>query len=191
MQILKHYIVQNVEKLLGDLNLQKEALLGNEYGVDQQCILIVEEGASFLNKIGEASLESKLKNFAVILHTCMSGVHPFSMELLKTNKRQFVKAFTQEALVKTCTILEDFLDKQNTKLVEATEQLNQVLLSIYQSNPSIIESLNNLDAIENFWEGLCQSNPQVMLLNKKILLEITKNDIHILLDKSISKIKTP
>jgi len=145
----------------------------------------------YFQQIGDSKHENQVSQLSVYYETAARGIHPLRLEKLKTGRRENTWIAAFHCLSILSEILQQTLEDVNHIIDEAREMLSQLILSALQNNLLTQNHLNqadDLDKIEQIWNDLKQ-HQQINLVDKKLRLSITNNDIYILIDEIFSSIK--
>ena len=145
----------------------------------------------FFHQIGETNKESRVSQLSIYYETAQKGINPNTLNKLKTGRREneWISAFY--CLTNLSELLQDSLDDVNRTMDESREILSQLILSALQNsiitNPHL-QLAGDIDKIKELWLQLIQ-NQQIDLVDKKLSISITKNDIYILIDDIFTSLK--
>jgi len=192
MNILIHFKKQTLTNLTQKLIVQNEKFVKKEFDLDKTLMLLLSEVQEYYQQIGESNKESDVSQLKNHLDLATSGIDPLKMERVKTRKREMVRIACFHCLSNLGEILNTSLYDIQGMLQSAEEMLNQVVLSAYQSKlitDNIINALKTIDDVALLWENL-KKNEQILVIDKKLRLTVNHQDINILLDQSLAKLKT-
>lgn len=146
---------------------------------------------AFFHQIGETNKESRVSQLSMYYETAHKGINPNTLNKLKTSRRENEWISAYYCLSSLSDLLQDSLNEVNGTMVESREILSQLILSAIQNNIITNQHLQlagDLDNIKELWTQLIQ-NRQIDLVNKKLCISITKNDIYILIDDIFTSLK--
>jgi len=190
MNTLVHYKKQLLEDLIQKHSVLNDLYIQRSFSLDYQLINLLEDAKKFFEQLGTTTKASEVSALHVYIQTACMGINPQTLEKLKLNKRNNIWISTFHVLSQLGILLRDALNETDIQLKEASELIEQLILSAIQShlldNPSIIE-MKDPNQIKQLWQQLIQ-NEQIMLIERKLKLTITQEDIFILLDKTFNKI---
>lgn len=192
MVILGHFLKQKYNQLLEESIEVNDRYSKKQYGVDQELLVLLEKSESFFKHIGKRELESKVSSLRSYISTANSGIDPQTLETIPTFKRKIVKISIFYCNSQLGVILENELEKVNNLLTESENTTLKVILSLIQSGAVDIEtlmSLESLDQISLFWESAISQNEQIGLIDIQLRQNILREDIFLLIQNIISKIK--
>ncbi len=192
MLVLQHFVKQNYSTFISELNTIKNRYLNNVFGIEQELLDVLEQVEAFFKQIGKNSLESKVATLRTYMMTAISGIDPVSLEIVKVQKRKTIKRAVFYCSQELSTILETELDKLNELLYQCEKTLEQIVLTILQNGNGTAEeilALSSIEDIEVFWSRISNQNEQLNFIDKKLRLEILKEDIYLLFSNIITKLK--
>jgi hypothetical protein len=85
-------------------------------------------------------------------------------------------------------MIEDILTKERQKLDEAEDLLSNTFLSLIQNgilNNQELKKLDSVAKIELLWTEIVKQNASIALLDKKMKLQVTSEDMYLLIEKII------
>lgn len=191
MNVLIHFKKQQLEAFLKLLILENEKFIKKDFNLDKSLMILLNDVQEYYRKIGESTEEGNVSQLKTHLDIAVSGIDPVKLERVKTRRRDIVKIACYHCLSSLNQTLENSLVQVKNIINEATENINQVLLSAYQAKlitDAIIKKVDTIDKCTSLWEKL-KENEQILLLDKKLKLTIIQQDISIILDQALSKLK--
>jgi len=192
MKTLIHYRKQRLEEFLNRLRSLNELYVERSFSFDTILLDFIQESINFFEQIGENSNSSRISQLNIYLETAKKGINPQTLEKLKTGKRENVWIASYHVLDELSTLLQNILIELELQITQAKELVEQVILSAIQSkliSDTDLNKLHNQDEIRNLWKSLSQ-NEQVKLIERKLKLSITQDDIIILCDLVCSQIRS-
>ena len=192
MNLLIHFKKQRLEKLNQELILQNEKFVKKDFNLDKTLLSLLNEVQDYFQQIGESTKEGNISQLKNYLDLAVSGIDPIKLERIKTRRRDTVRIACFHCLSNLGETIESSLIEVENILLKATETIHQVVLSAYQSkfiNDTIINKTNTVEEAIMLWDKL-KENEQILLIDKKLRLEIHQQDTGILIDQTLSKLKT-
>ena len=191
MNVLIHFKKQHLEGFNQQLIQQNEKLIKKDFDLEKTLMALLNNVQEYYKQIGENTQEGAISQLKSHLAIAVSGIDPIKQERVKTRRRDMIRIACFHCLSQLGTIIEESLINVQNIILGATETINQVLLSAYQSkliDDVIIKKINNIEKCTSLWEKL-KTNEQIFLIDKKLKLEILQQDISIILDQALSKLK--
>lgn len=192
MNILIHFKKQRLESFNKKYILQNEKFVNKEFTLDKTLMILLNDIQEYFQQIGESTKEGSVSQLKNYLDLAVSGIDPLKLERVKTRRRETVRVACFHCLSALGEVIETSLNEIENILLKATETIHQVLLSAYQSkliDDKIINETNSIEASSLLWEKL-KGNEQILLIDKKLRLEIHQQDIGVLIDQTLAKLKT-
>ncbi len=192
MKVLVHFKKQHLETLSQRLVLQNEKFINKDFDLDKTLMTLMSEVQEFFRQIGASNPQSTVSQLKTHLDLAVSGINPNTQERVKTHRRDLVRTANYYCMSGLANVIQEQLEDIENVINEASNTLNQVLLSAIQSKLITDHLLNTTDTIEKctkLWEQL-KANEQIALIDKKLKLDILQEDISILMDKAFTKLKS-
>ena len=192
MNVLVHFKKQTLEGFNTQLIAQNEKFVKKEYDLDKTLTQLLKKVQDYFQQVGESTKESDVSQLKNYLDLAVSGIDPIKLERVKTRRRETVRIACFHCLSNLGDIINSSLLGIEEALYKSEEMLKQVTLSAYQSkliNDKMINAIKSIDEAALLWEKLT-TNEQIMVIDKKLRLEINYQDINILFDKTLAKLKT-
>jgi len=192
MNVLVHFKKQTLEGFNTQLIAQNEKFVKKEYDLDKTLTQLLKKVQDYFQQVGESTKESDVSQLKNYLDLAVSGIDPIKLERVKTRRRETVRIACFHCLSNLGDIINSSLLGIEEALYKSEEMLKQVTLSAYQSkliNDKMINAIKSIDDAALLWEKLT-TNEQIMVIDKKLRLEINYQDINILFDKTLAKLKT-
>ena len=192
MKTLVHYKKQRVEEFIGKLSLLNELYIERAFSFDEELNKFLQEVMEFFEQLGESLNSSKISQLKIYIETAQKGINPQTLEKLRTGKRENIWIASYHILDEMGILLQESITEIETKISEARELVEQVIISAVQLKligDDDLKRLHTQKEISMLWSNLSK-NEQVKLIERKLKLSITQEDIVILCDKVCSKIKS-
>ena len=190
MKTLIHYKKQRIEELISKLSLLNTLYISRSFSFDTQLMDFMKENEVLFEQLGESGKTSQISQLNIYFETAQKGINPQTLEKLKIGKRENMWISAYHVLDGMSDLLQESLGKVEFEINQATELMEQVILSAIQSgliNDSDLKELHTQESIKELWKNLTQ-NEQVKLIERKLKLSVMQDDIIIICDKVCSKI---
>lgn len=191
MVVFVHFKQKNIKNFAEKLILLNEDYKNRTFYFESKIKGFFIEMQDFFKQIGDSKYETQVSQLSIYYETALKGIHPLRLEKLKTGRRENVWISAFHCLSVLNEIVQENLENIETLLKESNEMLSQLMLSAIQNQLLTqvqIEEANNISKVEAIWNVLKQ-NQQISLVDRKLRLTITNNDIYLLLDEIFSTIK--
>lgn len=193
MLILVHLKKQRLEAFTASLVETNELYISKSFQLNDDLISLLNNIQSYYQQIGESTNESNISQLKIYFETALSGIDPIKFERVKTGKRSMINTAAFYCLSELNLILGSSLQSAIDILKSASDTISQIIFSAIQSKLIDDQELTLSDSVEKaeiLWLKL-NSNKQVALLEKRLKLEILPQDIYLIVDQVIEKIKVP
>ena len=190
MKTLIHYKKQRIEELISKLSLLNTLYISRSFSFDTQLMDLMKESEMLFEQSGESSKISQVSQLNIYFETAQKGINPRTLEKLKIGKRENVWIAAYHVLDGMSDLMQNSMIKVEFEIGQATELIEQVILSAIQSgliSDIDLKELHDQESIKKLWKNLTQ-NEQVKLIERKLKLSVMQDDIIIICDKVCSKI---
>lgn len=187
-----HHKVQAIDKLLGFHNQVRQLYIDKSFEFENNYKELLHDSKTFLKSNGTNEQIAQVLNLEGMFETANKGINPFELKKVNTGRRILKMMIANHGLSELLNLLKTFYEKEESKIEEASEMLSNTLLSLIQSgvlNNNKINDLNSIPKIELFWNNLKNQNESILLIDKKLKLKIINEDIYLILEKILNKIK--
>ena len=191
MVVFVHFKQKKIKSFSDKIILLHKDYKDRSFYFDRKIKDLFAEMQDFFNQIGDSKYETLVSQLSIYFETSLKGIHPLRLEKIKTGRRENIWISAFHCLTTLTEIVQENLENINKPLDEAKEILSQFVLSAIQNHlitQEQIQEVNNIRKIESLWNKLKQ-NQQISLLDRKLRLTITNNDIYLLLDEIFSTIE--
>lgn len=191
MNTIAHYNKHQVNLFIKKLIHLHQLYVQNSYELDAALIEFLNDCQDFYKKTGASNDELVFNELLSYYNTAQKGVNPITFEKLKVGRRLNTQTAAFYCLNEAGNHLKSSLEKDNILLEEATETLSNILLNLVQTDAISLEQLykaDNLDKCEVLWNELIKDK-QINIISLKYKLKLHLQDIYILLDTIITKMK--
>ena len=185
-----HHKIQIINGFLSQLTEVQAMLLERSFQFEVGISKLLVEFTSYFKSIGDVSKESEIIKLSTLLLTVKKGFDPIKLEKINSGKREFYWGIAYHASDELQRIITEMLSAEMKKLDDAEEILSNMLLGLLQNQiltDGDLKKLDSITKIELFWKELVKQNTSIALLEKKMKLQITTEDIYLLIEKSKSK----
>lgn len=191
MNTIVHYNKQKVNLLIEKLIFLHELYVQNSYDLDATLVEFLKTCQEFYKKTGASNDELVFNELLSYYNTAQKGVNPRTFEKLKVGRRLNTQTAAFYCLNEAGNHLKRSLEKGNILLEEATETLSNILLNLVQTDAISLEQLYKADSLEKcevLWNELIKDK-QINIIALKYKMKLHLQDIYILLDTIITKMK--
>jgi len=192
MKTLVHYKKQLLIDLIQKHSALNDLYIQRSFSLDTQLTILLQDSEKFFEQLGITIKASEISALHVYVETALKGINPQTLEKLKLNKRNNIWISTFHVLSELGILLRDSLYETEIQIQEASALIEQLVLSAIQSHlidDNTLLKMKDLNQIKLLWEQLIQ-NEQILLIERKLKLSVTQEDIFILLDKTFNKMNT-
>lgn len=192
MNTFIHHKVQQVNNLIDAYNVVQQLHAGRAYEFDDRYMQLLGNCAEFYRMYGTNIQVAEVLNLTGMFTTAGKGIHPFELKKASTGRRELKMMVAYHGLEKLLRLLDEFYEKENSKLTEAEELLSNLVVSLFQSgvlDNNKLNELTSIEKIETFWKELLNLNGSISVVDKKLRLKVIPEDIYLILEKIILKIR--
>lgn len=190
MKVFIHYKQQHLEIFLQSLNGLNNNYITRSYEFDQNLINFLDNIHEHFARLGESVDAAEISRLKTYFVTAQKGVNPQSLEKLRIGRRENIWASAFYCMDKLSELLQQNLQKQNILLNEASDVIQQLVLSMLQSkfiDKEMLQKVDSPEHIQSLW-GKMLENEQIDLMNMKLKLSVHQQDIYLLLEKIITRL---
>jgi len=191
MVVFVHFKQKNIKNFAKKLIILNEDYKNRTFDFESKIKDFFVEMQDFFKQIGDSKYETQVSQLSIYYETALKGIHPLKLEKLKIGRRENIWISAFHCLSTLNEIVQENLGNIETLLKESNEILSQIVLSAIQNQlitQAQMEEADNISKVEALWNSLKQ-NQQISLVDKKLRLTITNNDVFLLLDEIFSTIK--
>jgi len=191
VEMVEEGIRINSVKFLKELNALNNKYMSRAYEFDQKFLVFMAEVQEFFQQLGENTNAAELSRLQMYFSTAKKGINPQNLEKLKLGRRDNTWSSAFYCLNTISEVLQIFLEKQKKLLESASEVIEQLVLSLVQSNlisKDVIQSINSLEHIETLWKKMSE-NEQIDLMNMKLKMSVQQQDIYLLIEKIFIRLR--
>ena len=192
MQEFIHHKIEIYESFLKDFNKIQMLLGERSYEFDRILDEFFQVLLSYLQTSGNTTVEAEILKIMNTLTTVKKGFNPVKMEKIDMDRRALYWGFAFSASESIFEILMKLLDKEKLKLEEGEVLVSNLILMLVQNNildDAKIATLDSIEKVESFWNEITVKNESIGAINKKLRLSLLAEDIYLLFEKSLEKIK--
>jgi hypothetical protein len=192
MKSFIHHKVQLVNNLIDMYNEVQQLYSARAFEFDNQFKKLLGNCAEYFKTYGTNIQVAEVLNISAMFETAGKGIHPFELKKVSTGRRELKMIVAYHGLEKLLHLLNEIYNKETGKLEEAEEMLSNLLISLYQSgvlDNNKINELTSVEKIETLWKELLSLNGSISVVDKKLRLQVIPEDIYLILEKVISKIR--
>lgn len=191
MNIVVHYNKLQIELFIGKLIHLHQLYAQNSYELDAALVEFLKDCQEFYKKTAASNDELVFNELMSYYSTAQKGIDPRSLEKLKIGRRLNTQTAAFYCLNEAGNHLKNTLEGTSSLLGEATETLSNILLNVVQTGAISLEQLYKADSLEKcevLWSELIKEK-QINIIALKFKMKLHLQDIYILLDTIISKMK--
>jgi hypothetical protein len=187
-----HHKVQSVSILIDSYNSVQQLYVSRAFEFDDRFMELLSSCLDFFKSKGTNIQVSEILNIESMFETARKGIHPFELKKINTGRRELKMMIAYHGLEKLFNQLNVFYEKEYQKIEEAEEIISNLIISLYQSgvlDDNKINDLTSIEKIEILWMELLNLNGSISVIDKKLRLKIIPEDIYMIFEKIILKIK--
>lgn len=191
MNLIIHYSKYQINTFIEKLIQLHQLYAQNSYHLDEELETFLKACQTFYKTTGAVNDELVFNELRSYLITARKGFDPKTLEKLKTHKRANLQTASFYCLNQAGEHLKKAIAAIDQLLDETTETLYNILLNLVQSEAMSLEQLYKTDTLEKcelLWSQLIHEK-QINIIALKFKQKLHLQDIYILLDNIISKIK--
>lgn len=191
MQELVHHTVQQLEGLFAQFNKVQGLYEGRSYDFENQFGVFLRDFLQYVRTKGDHARESEVLRTTNMIATVKKGFDPVKIEKVQTGKREFFWGMAFNGLEGIHGLLTELLQKEKRKIEEGEELLSSLLVSLYQNgiiNDDQLKALDSMPKINAFWTQLTMQNGSIMGIGKKLRVQLSNEDICLILERVILRI---
>jgi len=191
-RIFLHYQQQELTKFIEKSIALSQLYASRSYDFDSEFTTHLSGVERYFQQVGSTSERIEVDRLKLYINTAQKGINPTTLEKVKINRRENIWIASYHCLSQSSQILQEALDIIDQKLNEARISIEQIILTVLQNNmldDNQLSAYHGIEKSQQLWSELCK-NDQISLLDKKLKMTITPQDIYILIDQTISKLNT-
>lgn len=192
MQDFIHHKVQVYEEFFKDFNGIQILLGERSFEFERNLDEFFKVLLAYFQTSGNTTVEAEILKVMNTLTTVKKGFNPVKMEKIDSDRRGLYWGFAFSATESIFEILMKLLDKEKLKLEDGEVLISNLILMLVQNNILDDEKIATLDSIEKveiFWNEITLKNESIGAINKKLRMSLLTEDIYLLFEKSLEKIK--
>ena len=192
MQEFIHHKIEIYESFLKDFNKIQTLLGERSFEFERNLDEFFKVLLAYFQTSGNTSVEAEILKVMNTLTTVKKGFNPVKMEKIDVDRRALYWGFAFAATESIFEILMKLLDKEKLKLEEGEVLISNLILMLVQNNildDQKIAALDSIDKVEIFWNEITLKNESIGAINKKLRMSLLAEDIYLLFEKSLEKIK--
>ena len=193
MQEFIHNKVKVIEELFTEFNQIQRLYAEKSYEFESRFTDFLNKLSDYFKTSGDQAKESEVLRVTNMLHTVKRGFNPTNQEKVNTGRRELLWGFAYNGIENLNSLMQEIYGKETSKLEEGEELLSNLILNLIQQGFLTDQKLMELDTIpkiEAYWNSLLTQNGSITVIHKKLLMKLISEDIYLLLEKIIAKIKS-
>ena len=193
MQEFIHNKVKVLDELFTEFNQVQRLYAEKSYEFESRFTVFLNKLSDYFKTSGDQAKESEVLRVTNMLHTVKRGFNPTNQEKVNTGRRELLWGFAYNGIENLNSLMQEIYGKETSKLEEGEELLSNLILNLIQQGFLTDQKLMELDTIpkiEAYWNSLLTQNGSITVIHKKLLMKLISEDIYLLLEKIIAKIKS-
>lgn len=192
MQEFLHHKIEIYESFLKDFNKIQTLLGDRSFEFERNLDEFFKVLLAYFQTSGNTTVEAEILKVMNTLTTVKKGFNPVKMEKIDSDRRGLYWGFAFAATESIFEILMKLLDKEKLKLEDGEVLISNLILMLVQNNildDEKIAALDSIEKVEIFWNEITLKNESIGAINKKLRMSLLAEDIYLLFEKSLEKIK--
>jgi hypothetical protein len=193
MQEFIHNKVKVLDELFTEFNQVQRLYAEKSFEFESRFTVFLNKLSDYFKNRGDQAKESEVLRVTNMLHTVKRGFNPTNQEKVNTGRRELLWGFAYNGIENLNSLMQEIYGKETSKLEEGEELLSNLILNLIQQGFLTDQKLMELDTIpkiEAYWNSLLTQNGSITVIHKKLLMKLISEDIYLLLEKIIAKIKS-
>ncbi|HNX12626.1 MAG TPA: hypothetical protein PKH68_06515 [Paludibacteraceae bacterium] len=193
MQEFIHNKVKVLDELFTEFNQVQRLYAEKSFEFESRFTVFLNKLSDYFKTSGDQAKESEVLRVTNMLHTVKRGFNPTNQEKVNTGRRELLWGFAYNGIENLNSLMQEIYGKETSKLEEGEELLSNLILNLIQQGFLTDQKLMELDTIpkiEAYWNSLLTQNGSITVIHKKLLMKLISEDIYLLLEKIIAKIKS-
>lgn len=186
-----HHKVKVIDEFFTEFNQVQKLYAEKSFDFEQRFAVFLVRLSDYLKNRGEAAKESEILRVRNLLQTVKRGFDPVKLEKINSGKRELLWGFSYSGMESIDSLLQEMYKKETVKLETGEDILYNLILNLCQQGfltDEKLKAVNSIPLIEAFWASLLSQNGSISVINKKLLMQLTPEDIYLLIEKIVSKI---
>ncbi|WP_187478339.1 hypothetical protein [Amniculibacterium sp. G2-70] len=183
-----HHKIKVAEGFLSKLIKVQSLFIERSFRFETEFNDLLTDLQTYFKSIKDGSKESEVLRLQGLLQVVKKGFDPIKLERLPVSRREFYWGIAFHVVEEVKKMIEDILTKERQKLDEAEDLLSNTFLSLIQNgilNNQELKKLDSVAKIELLWTEIVKQNASIALLDKKMKLQVTREDMYLLIEKII------
>ncbi|WP_124641546.1 hypothetical protein [Amniculibacterium aquaticum] len=183
-----HHKIKVAEGFLSKLIKVQSLFIERSFRFETEFNDLLTDLQTYFKSIKDGSKESDVLRLQGLLQVVKKGFDPIKLERLPVSRREFYWGIAFHVVEEVKKMIEDILTKERQKLDEAEDLLSNTFLSLIQNgilNNQELKKLDSVAKIELLWTEIVKQNASIALLDKKMKLQVTREDMYLLIEKII------
>ncbi|HPS10231.1 MAG TPA: hypothetical protein PK664_02565 [Paludibacteraceae bacterium] len=193
MQEFIHNKVKVLDELFTEFNQVQRLYAEKSFEFESRFTVFLNKLSDYFKNRGDQAKEAEVLRVTNMLHTVKRGFNPTNQEKVNTGRRELLWGFAYNGIENLNSLMQEIYGKETSKLEEGEELLSNLILNLIQQGFLTDQKLMELDTIpkiEAYWNSLLTQNGSITVIHKKLLMKLISEDIYLLLEKIIAKIKS-
>lgn len=193
MQEFIHNKVKVLDELFTEFNQVQRLYAEKSFEFESRFTVFLNKLSDYFKNRGDQAKEAEVLRVTNMLHTVKRGFNPTNQEKVNTGRRELLWGFAYNGIENLNSLMQEIYGKETSKLEEGEELLSNLILNLIQQGFLTDQKLMELDTIpkiEAYWNSLLTQNGSITVIHKKLLMKLISEDIYLLFEKIIAKIKS-
>ena len=193
MQEFIHNKVKVLDELFTEFNQVQRLYAEKSFEFESRFTVFLNKLSDYFKNRGDQAKEAEVLRVTNMLQTVKRGFNPTNQEKVNTGRRELLWGFAYNGIENLNSLMQEIYGKETSKLEEGEELLSNLILNLIQQGFLTDQKLMELDTIpkiEAYWNSLLTQNGSITVIHKKLLMKLISEDIYLLLEKIIAKIKS-
>jgi hypothetical protein len=191
MQNFYHNNISKLEALQESLNLVIVKYTNRDFDTDVALVQYLSGATAIYKELGKKDRESQLLSLKAEFLTAQRGINPITFEKVTIRRNEMVNTICFKILQAVELFLRTDLQQTTQIIKEAKEIVVQIIIAGLQANiitDASIKQIKKQTQIEALWK-LLSTDANIALGQKRVLLQVSKYDVWVLMDEVLASLK--
>jgi hypothetical protein len=191
--LLQYHKLSLLDGLLSKGRLVLVSYENKDLDFAQKLKIWLQECDQFFEQHNGPVQRSKIKTLHTDFTAVLRGIDPFSFQKFESNKRAQAMHIGYRITKDALQVVMDYYNKIDTLLEEARQLIGQIILAALQGGSIALaefESAQTQTALDLLWKKIALDK-QLLVVQKKVLLNVSRIDALLLLEEVRDAMKEP